>query len=205
MTRKNKVQKMHTLHILGIAIIIVLVASILAYVHFSSPTTATPSSLSTATVSIDPTELQLQTANIGQPIEVNINVSNAQKLWGWDFTDIMFNSSVLNLTQVQEGPFLQSKGQTFFIWTKGAPSIETGDLPEIADALAENTSVSGSGILATLKFNVVSAGVSQITLTGAKLYDPVEIQPTASQETGVHEQINSTTTNGTVVIATITP
>ena len=205
MTRKNKVQKMHTLRILGIAIIIVLVASILAYVHFFSPTTATPSSLSTATVSIDPTELQLQTANIGQPIEVNINVSNAQKLWGWDFTDIMFNSSVLNLTQVQEGPFLQSKGQTFFIWTKGAPSIETGDLPEIVDALAENTSVSGSGILATLKFNVVSAGVSQITLTGAKLYDPVEIQPTASQETGVHEQINSTTTNGTVIIATITP
>ena len=205
MKRKNKVQKLHTLRILGMTIIIVLVASIIAYVHFSSSTTATPSAPSTATVSIDPTELQLLTANIGQAIEVNVNVSNVQKLWGWDFTDIMFNSSVLNLTQVQEGPFMQSKGQTFFIWTKGAPSIETGDLPEIVDALAENTSVSGSGILATLKFDVVSAGVSQITLTSAKLYDPIEIQSSPSQETGVHEQINSTTTNGTVVIATITP
>jgi hypothetical protein len=196
---------MNTLRILGIAIIIILSASIIAYVHFSSSTTATPSSPSTAIVSVDPTTLQLPTANIGQTIEVNINVSNVQKLWGWDFTDIIFNSSVLNLTGVQEGPFPQSKGQTFFIWTKGAPSIQTGDLPEILEALAENTSVSGSGILATLKFNVVSAGASQITLSSAKLYDPIEIQPNPSEETGVHEQINSTTINGNIVIASITP
>jgi hypothetical protein len=197
---------MNTKLILGIVIIIILSVSVIAYVHFSSSTTATPySSLSTATISIDPTTLQLQTANIGQTVEVNINVSSVQKLWGWDFTDITFNSSVINLTQVQEGPFLRAKGQTFFIWTEGAPSIRTGDLPEIVEALAENTSVSGSGILATLKFNVVSAGTSQIVLTSAKLYDPIEIQPNPFQETGTHEQINSTTINGEVVIANITP
>jgi hypothetical protein len=177
----------------------------MAYVHFSLSTTTTPSSLSTATVSIDPTTLQLQTANIGQAIEFNINVSNVQKLWGWDFTDITFNSSVLKLTQVQEGNFLRSKGQTFFIWTKGAPSIQSGDLPEIVDALAENSSVSGSGVLATLTFSALSAGASQIALTSAKLYDPVEIQPNPYQETGIHEQINSTTTDGNVVITNVTP
>jgi hypothetical protein len=200
-----KCHLMNTKIILGIVIIIILSVPIIAYVHFSSSTKATLySSLSTATISIDPATLLLQTANIGQTIQVNINVSNVQELWGWDFTDITFNSSVVSLTQVQEGPFLQTKGKTFFIWTKGAPSIQTGDLPEIVEALGENTSASGNGTLATLEFSVVSAGTSQIVLTSAKLYDPIEIQPNPYQETGTHEQINSTATNGKVVIANIT-
>jgi hypothetical protein len=190
----------------GIVTIIVLSVSLIAYAHFSSSTTANPySSQSTATISINPTTLQLQTANIGQTIEVNINVSNVQKLWGWDFTDITFNSSVISLAQVHEGSFLQSRGQTFFICTISAPSVQNGDLPEIVEALAENTSVTGSGVLATLEFNVGSAGTSQIVLTSAKLYDPIEIQPNPFQETGTHEQINSTTVNGKVVIAKIIP
>ncbi len=191
--------------IAAIAVIVILSVAIVAYVHFSSSTAASSPSLSTATVSIDPSTLELQTAKIGQTINVNINVSNVQKLWCWELADLTFNSSVLNLTQVQEGPFMKSKGQTFFISTASVPAVQQGDLPSTVDAFAENTTVSGSGVLATLKFTVLSAGNSLINLTSATLFNPIEIQPNPYQETGIHDQINSTVVNGNVVIDSIIP
>ncbi len=204
-----------------IAIIIIITFSIFAYAHFassasstnpsnapspSSITSPTPSttlgSLPNATVSVDPATLQLQTASVGQTIEVNITASGVQSLWGWDFSDLTFNSNVLNLTQVVEGPFLQSGGQTFFLSTDSVPAVKQGDLPSVADALTQNVTVSGSGTLVTLKFSVLSAGTSPISITKANLYTPF-VKDQVSYEEGLHVAINSTIVNGKVIIGQI--
>ncbi len=198
----------------AISIIIIIIVAIFAYVHFGSSTSTNPSSTPTptpsaplaslpnATISIEPASLQLQTANIGQTIEVNVTVSNAQSLWGWDLADLTFNSDVLNLTQVTEGPFLMSGGQTFFLSTASVPVVRQGDLPSVADAFAENTTVSGSGALATLKFTVLSAGASPINISKADLYTPY-VKDQVSYEQGLHIALNSTIVNGNVEIVKI--
>lgn len=157
----------------------------------------------TTTVSVDPTSLNLATAYIGQTIQININVSDVQNLWGWNLQDIRFNPSVLNLTNVQEGPFLKTGGSTFFLWTSQSQiAISQGDIPDVADALAENTSVSGSGVLATLTFQVISSGNSPITLNTTQLLNTHEETP-GGTETGVNGQISCTSINGNVEISQI--
>lgn len=199
---------MNTKLIAAILVAIIIGVSIFAYTHFasstsspnSSPTpTITPVSQPNATISIEPATLQLQTSNIGQTIEINVTVSDVQNLWGWEFSDLTFNSNVLNLTQVVEGPLLESGGQTFFLSTSSVPAVLQGDLPSVADALTQNVTASGSGTLATLKFTVLSAGTSPITITKAALYTPF-VQDEVSYEEGIHEAINSTIVNGNVQV-----
>ncbi len=155
----------------------------------------------TPSITVEPSSLDLATAHLGQTIQINITVNNVHGLWGWDIKDIRFNSSILNLTQVTEGPFLKTGGQTFFLWTSGSnAAFLQGDIPEILDALAQNSSVSGSGVLATLEFQVLSSGNSPITLTTTQLSNAIEYTPD-STVTGWNEQINHTTVNGNVNIA----
>lgn len=157
----------------------------------------------TPAVSVGPTALNLETAYIGQVIQININVTDVQKLWGWDLQNIGFNPAVLNLTKVVEGPFLKKGGNTFFLWTSQSQlAFSQGDIPDVADALSENTSVSGSGVLATLTFKVVSSGDSPIVLNTTQLLNSNEYTPNG-EETGDNGQINCTSINGNVEISQI--
>ena len=107
----------------AIAIIIIIIVAIAAYAVSVSSNAANPNpsatpltspleTLPNATISIQPSTTELQTATVGQIIEVNVTIDNVQELWGWDFVNITFNPSVLNLTQVVEGPLLKSGGTT---------------------------------------------------------------------------------------------
>ncbi len=146
----------------------------------------------------------MQTANIGQTIEINVTVSGVHDLWGWDIADLTFNSAVLNLTHVTEGPFLKSAGPTFFISTASVPMVQQGVLPSVDDAFNENITVSGSGTLATLTFRVVAAGTSPINISSADLYNQYVLNETMLEE-GLHEAIGTTIVNGNVDIGAITP
>lgn len=158
----------------------------------------------TPTVSVNPTNTQLTAAYIGQTVQVNITVSNVHGLWGWEITDIRFNPSVLTLTNVLEGPFLQTGGQTFFLWTSNSSeSFSKGDIPDIDDALAAYSGISGSGVLVTLIFQVIAEGNSPITLTTVSLYNSTEITPNIDYDTGYMGQINCTITNGVVAVNAI--
>ena len=196
---------------IGLAVIVILVVAIIAYVHFSSTTNATPSSKPSpaptaapvswpnATLSIDPANLQLQTASVGQTIKINLTVTDVHDLWGWDISYLTFNSAVLNLTQVTEGPFLKSGGQTFFVSTNDVPMVQQGTLPSVAEDFPENITVSGSGTLATLTFHVLAAGTSPIKISSADLYNQYVANETMYQE-GLHETINTTIVNGNIAI-----
>jgi len=157
------------------------------------------------TVSVDPTNLNLSTAYVGQTIQVNINVTNVQDMWGWSLQNIRFNPNVLNITGVNEGPFLKNHGDTFFLWTSESElAFSKGDIPNINDALAENSTVNGSGVLATLTFKVIASGSSPIILNTTQLFNNHEYTPHET-ETGINQQISCTTVNGNIVISQILP
>jgi hypothetical protein len=130
-----------------------------------------------AIISVDPATQQFPSAQVGDVIQVNVTVSNVQNLWAWDLVNTTFNPSVLNLTQVSEGPFLKQAGSTFFLWTsESTTALRQGYVPEISCALLENSSVTGSGVIATLSFQVISWGTSQITFNQTTLLDPSQGQ-----------------------------
>jgi hypothetical protein len=128
----------------------------------------------TATISIDPATQQFNFTNVGGTIQVNIDVSNVQNLWAWDIANLRFDPSVLNLTQVSQGPLLESAGSTVFAPTlQSTSAISEGDIPDIPCALLVQGSVNGSGVLATLTFQVVSTNkTSQITFNQTTLEGP---------------------------------
>ena len=163
---KGHFQKLNSKIIAVVAIIIILSVAIVAYIHYSKPAVAIPSV--PATVSVDPSSILLQNAEIGQTIQVNINVTNVRNLWGWELNYLTFNPKVLNLTQVQEGPFLKTGGPTFFITTLNDTNwLQAGILPSTNEAINVNATAHGSGVILSLTFAVLAAGTSPIIINSA--------------------------------------
>ncbi len=195
-----------------IVILLIIVAAV-AFVYFSSSTGAVQSQ-TIPTVSVDPVSTTVQNAKIGQTIQVTLNITDVKNLWGWELDNLTYNPQVLNLTQVSEGPFLKSGGPTFFISTNGVPETYRGDLINTMAAINENKTAQGSGVLVTLKFTVIAAGTSPITINGPNpvsgtsaviLYNPMEIQSNSNAESGIHQNINCTPVNGQVTIVNVIP
>ena len=147
-----------------------------------------------ATVSIDPPTLNIPTAWIGETIQVDIKVTNVNDLCGWSIPDLTFNSSVLNFTRLEEGSFLKGHANTIFAWKKTPPVLQD-DVQNIACAFLENTTVSGSGVLATAIFKVLSTGTTQLTIGNATLHNNIQTA-LGTTITGIFETLNCTTTNG---------
>jgi hypothetical protein len=111
---------------------------------------------------------------IGDSFTANVSIADVFNLYGYEFK-LYYNSTIMNGTQVIEGSFLKSGGQTFF-WvvsftdhynsTHGVVWIDctlTGHVP----------SINGSGVLATIKFKSLALGDSvPLHLADVKLSDP---------------------------------
>jgi hypothetical protein len=149
----------------------------------------------TATISVDPATQQFNSTNVGDTIQVNIDVSNVQNLWAWDIANLRFDPSVLNLTQISQGPFLESAGSTIFAPTlQSTIAISEGDIPDIPCALLVQGSVNGSGVLATLTFQIVSTNkTSQITFNQTTLEGPPPD----------HEQISCNAVNADINVSSV--
>jgi hypothetical protein len=122
----------------------------------------------TATPSVQLTTTSVLNQN--DTFSTNVTVSNVTDLFGWQVS-LYYNSSVLNGTHVDEGPFLKVDGTgTYFIVsnftdnynpTKGYILVSCARLGNVAG-------VNGSGTLATLTFKAVGTGsdVLQFDTTG---------------------------------------
>jgi hypothetical protein len=175
--------------IIAVFLIAITIASAFA-INLTYATETTP------TVTVDSTTQQFPSAKVGETIQVNIVVSNVQDLWAWSLTNVTFNPAILSVTQVTEGPFLQKEGQTEFLWTSNSPFLNKGMIPEIDDILIEEASTSGSGVLATISFQVVSLGTSQISFGQVIMYNSTAIaNPDGTPAINVNV-INSTITVG---------
>jgi len=99
---------------------------------------------------------------------VFINVSHVSDLYGWQ-VNLEWNSSMLELTDITEGPFLKSKGQTFFSYTPDKDKVA------IVCTLQGNvTGVSGEGTLAKVEFKVKQHGTCTIQIYNSKLLNSNE-------------------------------
>jgi hypothetical protein len=130
---------------------------------------------------------------IGTAVKIDIRIDNAVSLWGWTIPTVRWNASVLQLTGVEEGPFLADNtggdptafiGNSRALWNNSDGDIMGG----LSEAIqAADTSTDSSGVLATLTFNVTGYGDSPITIGECNL------RATSTDPTGVNVNCNSAT------------
>lgn len=123
---------------------------------------------STATVSVQLTTTSVLNAN--DTFSINITVSNVIGLAAWQVV-LFYPSTVLNGTQVDEGPFLMTGGSTTFMVNPFTDNYNaTYGILIVGDTLLSNANVSGSGTLATVTFKAVATGPCVLHLDTTGLY-----------------------------------
>jgi hypothetical protein len=173
---------------LVIALFLVLVTLTGAFAVNTSFAATTP------TITVDPATQQFPSAHVGDKIQINITISNAQNLWLWEINGMEFNPAMLSLTNLTEGPFLQQAGATMFLPSYSSYQTNQGLIADISDALLEQAGSTGSGVLATLTFTVLSTGTSQITFNQTNLMNKSQI--------GTSDTIDSTAINANINVGT---
>jgi PKD repeat protein len=125
------------------------------------------------TVALAPATYQV--SQLQQTFTLSVTISNVQSLWSWT-VEIAWDPTVLSLVGTpQTGGFLEQAGTAQFLATpayKGATGAET-----INDVSYSTIGVSGSGVLATIEFQVnaetsTSVQLGNITLEGPNPGDP---------------------------------
>jgi len=101
---------------------------------------------------------------VGQAFEVNVTISNVTDLFDWQIM-LIFDTTILNATDVTEGPFLKQGGDTYF----PTPDINndynaTHGYVFAGSTLMGGTGVNGSGVLATICFVGEAEGISNLVL-----------------------------------------
>jgi len=139
----------------------------------ASQSEATSQGGSTTKVYVDP---QTSTAAIGKTFTINIAVSDVENLYGWS-AGIKFNASVLRCLSFEEGPFLRQGGNTISV--SGTIDNENGTIyPPYGCSLTEPCGgVNGTGVLASITFEVIGLGDSYLNLINLKLGKMVEGNP----------------------------
>jgi hypothetical protein len=103
----------------------------------------------------------LKVAN-GTQFKVDLSIDNATQLFGYRMF-VKWDPAVLKLTQVTAGSFLSQTGQTLFLVQVDPNNI--GYIPMgISAALLVTDEANGSGVLATLTFQAIGNGNSDLTI-----------------------------------------
>lgn len=119
-------------------------------------------------VAVDPVD---NTVKLGQIFNISIKITDVTALLGFDFR-LVYNSAVLQLVDVREGPFLKSVGPTLMI------NLTTKSIIWLAVTLYSSplSSANGSGVLATATFKAIAAGTTKLDLYSDDPYKPDEIK-----------------------------
>jgi hypothetical protein len=119
-------------------------------------------------IEITPASSQVTT---GQVFSINVAIEGAANLTGWEFK-LFYKNNVLNCTGVVEGPFLNSEGSTFFMkQINNAYNATHGRLLVACSLLGQDLSVNGNGITATIFFQAIGSGTTDLDLADTKLSD----------------------------------
>jgi hypothetical protein len=136
---------------------LIIAAMLLAYLVFTTMTSIP------TTLYLDP---QTPKSAVGQDFSINISISSVVDLYGWQL-QLSWNKTILDVLNVTEGPFLKSGGNSpFFYYNLNATA---GQMTVECTRLGSVPGESGSGVLATIRFNVTSSGECDLHLYGAML------------------------------------
>lgn len=150
---------------------------------------------------------------LDQTVTFNIDISNAQNLWGY-YVNVTYDSTYLTFQSASDGSFLTSQGATdFFTSTKPENYVDvyqnsyskqvvtlTGAIESFSNG--EDDSVSGSGTLGTVTFEVVNQTAGTTVLLGVMALSG----PTATNaEPGTNPLITPANTSSTATVSLIIP
>ena len=112
-------------------------------------------------ISVTPPATPLQMG--GQPYTVPVSIANATGLTSLTLA-VTYNPAVLRATVVNEGSMMRSDGAS----TSFVPKIDanTGRIDLVITRPGDKAGVAGNGVLASIVFEAVGAGNSQIALSG---------------------------------------
>jgi len=98
---------------------------------------------------------------IGDFFTVNVSIADVFDLYGYGFK-LYYNSTVMNGTQVIEGSFLKSGGQTSFWVTSFTDhyNLTHGVVSIVCFLMGNVSGIGGGGVLATIKFKSLAVGDS---------------------------------------------
>ena len=130
------------------------------------PTTpsVTPPSGTAGVLYLEPANLTLAPS---QDFTVELKTTSITNLKGYSVT-LSYDSTLISLQEVKEGPFFSTKGKTFFY--KKVDDTQGTILIDCA-LLGTDLSISGEGTLATLSFTCLKAGSTSIEFSLAKTRD----------------------------------
>jgi hypothetical protein len=112
------------------------------------------------------------TVVVGTTFTVNVTVTNVTDLAVWEI-QLYYLNTILNCTNVTEGPFLEKDGHTQFFASliNNKYNATHGWILAGSTLMGNVTGVNGSGTLATITFQAIAAGDTPLHLTGTTLKD----------------------------------
>ena len=137
----------------------------------------------------------ISTANQGGVFSVNITVANVLNLYAYEFR-LSWEPSLLDLTSVAEGPFLNAEGTYMTIFTPRIyntpdPFGISGYVYVACTLLGEpaTAAASGSGTLATIEFLVKEEGNTSLHLYDTKLINSLIVEISHETQDGYFQSL----------------
>ena len=188
-----KLKTLNQKPICALALVLCMIAPMLMALSpvSAAGTTGVFSAVESGTTNVNSISLLSSPNPINTTVNIDIRIDNASDIWGWTLSNVSWNTAVLQLIGVTEGPFLADN-------TGGDPTAFIGNSPALWDNTyglingglseaiqAEAISTDSSGVVATLTFNVTGYGNSPITIAGGNL------RATSNDTVGVNVNCNS--------------
>lgn len=125
-------------------------------------------SATTTVVAISP---PTSNVTVGMVFNVTVGVTNVANLTSWQLS-LYYMNSVLNCSELVQGPFLESAGSAFSsLNITNNYNSSHGCLVAVCTLLGQNVSANGDGILATITFQALTEGETLLHLDDVKLTD----------------------------------
>ena len=124
---------------------------------------------STPTMYVAP---QISTVEIHTTFQINVSVSQVTDLAAWEFK-LYYPNKYLNATQIQEGSFLKTAGQTSFFVKEFTDNYnEThGVIWAFCTLIGQGPGATGNGTLATVTFKAKFVGTAVLKLAETDMLD----------------------------------
>jgi hypothetical protein len=132
----------------------------------------TTTALPAVRIYVYPTPPIVSTAAPGEKFTIQIQIEDAPSTYTFLFA-LKWNSTILNCTNVSEGPFMKVGGRKTYLYGNELIDNDAGNLTALGGLLGEpaEAQVKGSGILAFCTFLVKESGETTLDLFKSELCD----------------------------------
>lgn len=193
-------KNLKTKPIAALAVVFLIALSCLATTNLAKADA--PAATGTIAVDINNSgsDVTLDATAVGDQLTVELEISGASNVWSW-FTDISWNDDVIELAEVHAGEnfmgvayidFFLAKSpdcSTLFIGDNDATWKVDGTTGYINGGISNTRTVGTAttntgGVIATLVFDIVGTGDTDIDLSNAKVTNVDEVQSSAGMVDG---------------------